>query len=89
MGAMAERVPYGAWPRLLNTEQAAAYVGTSRHTFLEEVDDGVWPAPVALRGREFWDRSLLDQALDDRSGSADEQPGEAEALRAIHDHRTT
>ena len=87
---MAERVPYGAWPRLLNTDRSAGYVGeTSRATFLKEVEDGIWPQPTVLRGRKFWDRALLDQALDARSGIADEEPGEAEAMRAIHEHRTT
>ncbi len=73
---------------MLNTEQASAYVGTSRHTFLEEVDNGVWAAPVKLRGRKFWDRVLLDQAQDVRSGLGCE-PGEEAAMRAIHGHRTT
>ncbi len=53
---------------MLNTEQATAYVGTSRSTFLEEVDRGVWPGPIELQGRKFWDRVLLDQAQDVRSG---------------------
>ncbi len=82
---MAERIPYGAWPRMLNTEQASAYVGTSRHTFLKEVDRGVWPTPVKLRDRDFFDRVLLDQAQDVRSGLGGE-PGEEAAMRAIHEH---
>ena len=73
---------------MLNTDQSAAYVGTSRHTFLKEVDAGVWPAPEELREREFWDRVLLDQAQDVRSGLGCE-PGEEAAMRAIHGHRTT
>ncbi len=85
---MAERIPYGAWPRMLNTEQAAAYVGTSRNTFLEEVDSGVWPVPIALRGRKFWDRVLLDQAQDVRSGLGG-GPGEEAAMRAINEYRTS
>ena len=82
---MAERIPYGAWPRMLNTDQGAAYVGTSRNTFLKEVDDGVWPAPEKMRGREFFDRVLLDQAQDVRSGLGG-GPGEEAAMRAIHEH---
>ena len=85
---MVERVPYGAWPRMLSVEQAAAYVGTSRQTFLKEVEAGVWPAPARLRGRDFWDRVLLDQAQDVRSGLGREL-GEEAAMRAIDEHRTT
>ena len=86
---MADRIPYGAWPRYLNTDQAAAYSGTTRGPFLREVEAGVWPAPVRLRGRSFWDRYLLDQVMNLRSG-LDEEPdlGEQEALRAIDEHRT-
>ena len=83
---MAERIPYGAWPRMLKTEQAAAYVGDGRTKFLAEVEAGVWPEPEVRGGRKFWDRVLLDQAQDARSGLASE-PGEEKALRAIHEHR--
>ena len=80
----AARIPYGAWPRMLNTEQAAAYVGASRPSFKTEVEAGFWPAPIILRGREFWDRAALDEALNARSG-LDAEPGEREALEAIHE----
>ena len=78
------RIPLGAWPRMLFTEQAGAYVGTSRPTFKAEVKAGIWPPPIILRGREFWDRATLDEALNARSG-LDAEPGEREALEAIHE----
>ncbi len=83
---MADRIPYGAWPRLLKTEQAASYVGVGRQKFLDEVEVGIWPSPD-LRGKQpFWDRVLLDQAQDARSG-LDNEPGEQQALEAINEHR--
>ena len=78
------RIPY--WPRMLKTEQAGSYVGVGRQKFLEEVEVGIWPQPD-IRGKQpFWDRVLLDQAQDARSG-LDNEPGEQQALEAIHEHR--
>ena len=82
----AARIPLGAWPRMLNRDQSSAYVGTSQPTFLAEVKAGIWPSPTILRDREFWDRALLDEALNVRSG-LDAEPGEKEALEAIDEHR--
>jgi len=63
-------VPTGAWPRGLNADQAAAYVGLKRTKFLDEVKAGIWPAPLKFFGkRTVWDRHLLDRALDNLAAS--------------------
>lgn len=51
--------------RLLNVDQAAAYVGLSADSFMVEVAAGTFPGPVALRRvrRNLWDRMALDRAL--------------------------
>ena len=84
---MTANMPYGAWPRCLGADQAAAYVGVSRNKFLAEVDAGIWPLPDIRGGRKVWDRLLLDRAQDERSG-LNAEPGEADALRALNEHRT-
>ena len=83
---MADRVPHGAWPRGLGAEQAAVYVGVSKNKFLSEVEGGIWPEPDVRGGRRIWDRELLDRVYDRRS-RLDTEPGEQEALQAIHDKR--
>lgn len=59
------------WPRGLSVDQAAAYVGVSAPTFLQEVAQGKWPQP-ATRGakgsRRIWDRRSIDEAYDRASG---------------------
>ena len=68
------------WPRGLSAEQAAAYVGVSVNTFLEEVKAGRWPAPQrrGLKGgRKIWDRRQIDERYD-----ALAQPGTAELTDA-------
>jgi hypothetical protein len=55
------------WPRGLSQEQAAAYVGVSSGTFLEEVEAGIWPAGQRRGprgGRVVWDRKQLDLRYD-------------------------
>jgi len=65
--------PAGLAPRFLSVAQAAAYVGVSADTFLEEVALGWWPAALrrGAKGRRLtWDRLALDAAADRRSGLA-------------------
>ena len=59
---------YG-WPRGLTTEEAAAYVGLSTTSFLNEVGAGIWPSfslREVRRGkrRKIWDRAVLDAVFD-------------------------
>ena len=61
-----ERIPLGAWPRGLSCEQAAAYAGVCRNTFLTEVKKGLWPKPEARGSRKIWDRLAIDEAWDRR-----------------------
>lgn len=68
------------WPRGLSAEQAAAYVGVSVNTFLEEVKAGRWPEPQRRGrngGRKIWDRRQIDQRYD-----ALAQPGAVELTDA-------
>ena len=81
------RIPYGAWPRGLAGEDLSAfYVGETPASFREGVKTGRWPAPRKVGAREIWDRDLLDQAMNQQSG-LDAEPGEKDALEAIHEQR--
>ncbi len=54
------------WPRLLNQQQAAAYLSVSTGTFVSELRAGIWPAPVQMPRprRKVWDIRALDAAVD-------------------------
>lgn len=69
-------IPHGAWPRGLDSAQAAAYVGQSKTTFLAYASRGIWPNPITLGKRKIWDIKALNKAFDrlmgdDQSSSAD------------------
>ncbi len=55
-------LPY--WPRWLNQQAAAAYVGVAPSKFHAECLAGLWPAAGRVHGlrRKLWDRDLLDVA---------------------------
>ena len=55
-----EKLPH--WPRWLNQQQAAVYLGVSPATFRTEIKHGVWPGPG--RRLNLWDRKALDAASD-------------------------
>lgn len=78
---MTARMPYASWPRGLNADLAAAYVGVSRTKFLEEVDTGIWPKGERRGGRVIWDRVKLDKAWDRLEESGDP------FMEALHDSR--
>ena len=63
-----EKLPH--WPRGLNQQRAAAYLGISTGTFAKEQRAGVWPEPVLIAGRrrKIWNRKALDAAFDRLSG---------------------
>ena len=77
---MPDRIPYGAWPRGLSAEQAAAYVGVSRNKFLAEVEAGTWPPANERGGRRVWDRQKIDQAWDENGGCESKRDPLMEAL---------
>lgn len=53
------------WPRLLNAELAAAYLGISKATFLRDVGR-LWPHPVETKRRpRRWDLLQLNKAVND------------------------
>lgn len=54
----------GLLPGALPLDEAAAYVGLSRRTFLKEVAAGKLPKPIALEGRrKLFSRIALDRHL--------------------------
>lgn len=58
------------WPRLMPVVLAAAYVGASENHFLDEVEAGIWPAPIPNRRPTCWCRNALDLATDGLVGDA-------------------
>ncbi|MGE0700896.1 MAG: helix-turn-helix transcriptional regulator [Hyphomicrobiaceae bacterium] len=60
----------GVVVRGLSLDEAAAYVGLSRHTFEKEVAAGRFPPALSLGtcDRHIWDRRALDAALDRLAG---------------------
>jgi hypothetical protein len=71
-------VPYGAWPRGLTQEEAAAYVGFSPDKFAEAVRLGWFSPPVPspwTKGAKRYDRHILDRDFDRLSnGNGNNQP---------------
>jgi predicted DNA-binding transcriptional regulator AlpA len=67
------------WPAMLSAEQAAAYVGLSRETFLKAVEAEDYPKPVRSHGkRVLWWRPGLDRAAAVLAGeriAANDRPG--------------
>ena len=60
------RMPFGAWPRGLRLEVAAAYRGVSPNKWLAEVKAKIWPEPETSGGRKIWDRHEIDKVWDQR-----------------------
>jgi hypothetical protein len=60
-----QHLPAGMTPRLLTTEQAAAYCGIGRENFEARV--GINPLKI-FGARKLWDRVALDRWLDQQSG---------------------
>lgn len=63
------QMPFGAWPRGLNWERAAAYVGVSPGKFRGEVEAGLWPKPEKRGGRMIFCRHQMDEAWDRRQAA--------------------
>ena len=55
--------PLPHWPRRLNAELSALYVGVSKTQFLAEVGT-IWPKPWRKGKQRLWDRNKLDAAVD-------------------------
>lgn len=79
--------PLPAWPRLLDAEMAARYLGISAATLCRR--EGM-PKPVHIGRRCLWDRAQLDRFVDELSGgeaaSFDDAfaEGAARASRSAH-----
>jgi predicted DNA-binding transcriptional regulator AlpA len=58
-------------PRAMRVDDAAAYLGYSRSTFLRLVDERIMPPPVKTPDHNIatWDRIDLDAAFDDLKNS--------------------
>lgn len=61
---MAGRHETSLWPRGLNREEAAAYVGVGTTLFDAMVKDGRMPQPKEINSRKVWDRYRLDVAFE-------------------------
>ena len=71
-----DRIPAGAWPLLLPRSMAAAFVGVSENTFMSEVKQGVWPAPIRRgeKRRRYWSRDALAATVQTMAQSNGEAP---------------
>ena len=67
------------WPRLLNADEAASYVGVSKTTFLKGVGT-LWPLSIHYGRRKLYDRKELDKHVDQLSGVGDVSDPLMEAL---------
>ncbi|MFM2422162.1 MAG: hypothetical protein RL291_692 [Pseudomonadota bacterium] len=77
---------YGALPRGLDREEAAAYVGISAWKFMQLVTDGRMPQAIQIDGRVLWDRAALDAAFDRLNAkpeTPDAQPDDVWARAAV------
>lgn len=54
--------PY--WPRLMGAQDAAAYLGLSKTTFVVRVKQHLLPAPRKIGARVLWDIRRLDEFAD-------------------------
>ena len=59
-------------PRAMRDQQAAAYLGMSRASFLRLVSEGIMPAPVKVKGMTMWDRLDLDDAFEELKHGGDD-----------------
>jgi predicted DNA-binding transcriptional regulator AlpA len=85
---MADRVTTNYPPRALRVDDAAAYMGYSRSTFLRLVDERIMPAPVKTPDHNIatWDRLDLDAAFDDlKNGTGQAENSFDKAMRKLGD----
>jgi predicted DNA-binding transcriptional regulator AlpA len=59
------------WPRALRLAHAAEYLDMGKTKFLELVDDGRLPRPIAIDGVRLWDRFDLDDAFEQLKSATD------------------
>jgi predicted DNA-binding transcriptional regulator AlpA len=73
----------GIAPAGLPLEEAAAFIGISRNSFLKEVEAGTLPKPLPLTTRRrIWSRAALAQAIG-AEGARDERAIGDEIDKAI------
>lgn len=56
------------WPRLLSVDLAPRYLGIGKTSFEAGVQRGDWPKPLWLGRRKVWDRTMLDDRVDQLAG---------------------
>lgn len=56
--------PVRDWPRMMLRATAAAYLDMPVSAFEKEVAAGRLPIPILIGGKERWDRTKIDKALD-------------------------
>ena len=69
-----------SWPRALRLANAAEYLGMGKTKFLELVDDGRLPRPVAIDGVRLLDRFDLDDAFEAFKSASDAPPNSFDAV---------
>ncbi len=75
-------------PRAMRVDEAAAYVGYSRSTFLRLVEEKIMPEPVRTPDHNVttWDRLDLDAAFDDlKNGVGRSENSFDRAMRKLDD----
>lgn len=82
--AMKPKLP--EWPRGLNVDYAAAYVGLSRSTWESLVRHGTAPSAIRLTvGRRVWLREDLDGWLDKQAGRSNDNAEPNDWLSSLAD----
>jgi excisionase family DNA binding protein len=73
----------GAWPRALRLTAAAEYLGIGKTKFLELVENGRLPRPIAVDGMRLWDRFDLDDAFERFKAEADAPPNSFDTVLGL------
>jgi hypothetical protein len=67
---MSKDLPSSIAPRGLSINQAAAYWGVSPSTFEKLVREVTAPIRLCTKGKQIFDRVMMDRAMDARSKGA-------------------
>ena len=68
-------MPQSRWPRGMQRQQAADYLGISASWLDQLVSKSLLPQPRQLNKRLIWDREELDRAFEELPHRGDDAPG--------------